>query len=86
MKEDYAKVAHQFVEMEIEAQRDPASQPIAEVEVDKEGDFTGSLKAVCVLADLTRAVRGGHCRARGNRRKQLILCAKARAISAREAR
>jgi hypothetical protein len=47
-KEDYAKVASQFVEMEIEAHPDLASQPISEVEVDKEGSPHWLAKGVCV--------------------------------------
>jgi hypothetical protein len=48
VKEDYAKVAHHFVEMEIEAHPDLASQPISEVEVDKEGGLHWLAKGVCV--------------------------------------
>jgi hypothetical protein len=47
-REDYAKVAHQFVEMEIEAHPDLASRPISEVEIDKEGHFHWLEKGVCV--------------------------------------
>jgi hypothetical protein len=47
-KEDYVKVAHQFVEMEIEAHPDLASQPVSEVEIDKEGHFQWLAKGVCV--------------------------------------
>lgn len=47
-KEDYAKVAYQFVEMEIEAHPDLASQPISEVEIDKEGHLHWLAKGVCV--------------------------------------
>jgi hypothetical protein len=47
-KEDYAKAAHQFVEMEIEAHPDLAGQPISEVEVDEEGHLHWLAKGVCV--------------------------------------
>jgi hypothetical protein len=46
-KEDYAKVARQFVEMEVEAHPDLAGLPISELQIDKDGHVHWLDKGAC---------------------------------------
>jgi hypothetical protein len=50
-KEDYAKVAHQFVEMEVTAHPDLASPPISELQIDKDGHVHWLDKGACDRGD-----------------------------------
>jgi hypothetical protein len=44
---DYVKLAHQFVETEVEAHPDLAGPPISELEIDKEGHVHWLDKGAC---------------------------------------
>jgi hypothetical protein len=46
-KADYVKLAHRFVEMEVEAHPDLAGPPISELEIDKEGHVHWLDKGAC---------------------------------------
>jgi len=46
-KEDYVKVAHRFVEMEMEAHPDLAGPPISELQIDKDGHIHWLGKGAC---------------------------------------
>jgi hypothetical protein len=46
-KEDYLKLAHRFVEMEVEAHPDLAGLPISELQIDKNGHVQWLEKGVC---------------------------------------
>jgi hypothetical protein len=46
-KEDYLKLAHRFVEMEVEAHPDLAGPPISELQIDKNGDVQWLEKGAC---------------------------------------
>jgi hypothetical protein len=46
-KGDYVKIAHRFVEMEVEAHPDLAGPPISELEIDKEGHVHWLDKGAC---------------------------------------
>lgn len=46
-KEDYVKLAHRFVEMEVEAHPDLAGPPISELQIDKDGHVHWVEKGAC---------------------------------------
>jgi hypothetical protein len=46
-KEDYLKLAHRFVEMEVEAHPDLAGLPISELQIDKNGHVQWMEKGAC---------------------------------------
>lgn len=46
-KEDYVKLAHRFVEMEMEAHPDLAGPPISELQIDKDGHIHWLNKGAC---------------------------------------
>jgi len=46
-KEDYLKLAHRFVEMEVEAHPDLAGPPISELQIDKDGHVHWLEKGAC---------------------------------------
>ena len=56
-KEDYVKLAHQFVEMEIEAHPDLAGPPISELEIDENGDVHWLDKGACDSREFGGAIR-----------------------------
>jgi hypothetical protein len=56
-KEDYVKLAHQFVEMEIEAHPDLAAPPISELWIDENGDVHWLDKGACDSRQLGGTIR-----------------------------
>lgn len=56
-KEEYAKVARQFVEMEIEAHPDLAGPPISELQIDKDGHVHWLDKGACDSGELDGTTR-----------------------------
>lgn len=56
-KEDYVKLAHQFVEMEIEAHQDLAGPPISELEIDENGDVHWLDKGACDSREFGGTIR-----------------------------
>jgi hypothetical protein len=51
VKEDYVKLAHRFVEMEMEAHPDLAGPPISELQIDKDGHVHWLDKGACDSGD-----------------------------------
>jgi hypothetical protein len=56
-KEDYVKLAHRFVEMEMEAHPDLAGPPISELQIDKDGHFHWLDKGACDSGELDGTTR-----------------------------
>jgi hypothetical protein len=56
-KEDYVKVAHRFVEMEVEAHPDLAGPPISELQIDKDGHVHWLDKGACDSRESDRSTR-----------------------------
>lgn len=57
VKEDYVKLAHQFVEMEMEAHPDLAGPPISELQIDKDGHVHWLDKGACDSGELDGTTR-----------------------------
>jgi hypothetical protein len=56
-KGDYVKLAHRFVEMEVEAHPDLAGPPISELEIDEEGHVQWLDKGACDSGELDGTAR-----------------------------
>jgi len=56
-KEDYVKLAYQFVEMEIEAHPDLAGPPISELQINENGDVHWLDKGACDSRELGGTIR-----------------------------
>jgi hypothetical protein len=57
-KEDYLKLAHQFVEIEVEAHPDLAGPPISELQIDKDGHVHWLDKGACDSGESDGTTRG----------------------------
>jgi hypothetical protein len=58
-KEDYLKLAHRFVEMEVEAHPDLAGLPISELQIDREGHVHWLEKGACDGGESANGSTGG---------------------------